>query len=280
MCPSPRPGCTGFLQHHQPGHRAQVQAPLTLRPSCHLDQETLSPSLHIRESHSERKDGITPPPAQRLGAGDNHSPHLRDTHSHPDLGRGRIPGIPRGGVLGKSSDPVQHRAGPFPPSCRTPSPLAWLHGVSVACSLVPESHPVRATRSHNRGSLLRTRRAPLWPTGRTGSAPQTFSGIILCNFLVSPQRQARGEQGRGSVGWSVGTQDAPAHPSPHSMGPPPGSVQSPSVERAAGTRGHITSPNAAEPGRCLEVKGTQGQAGAEAAVCVRSILGLASQGLR
>lgn len=130
------------------------------------------------------------------------------------------------------------------------------------------------------GSLLRARRAPLWPTGRTGSTPQTFSGIILCNFLVSPQRQARGEQGRGSVGWSVGTQDAPAHPSPHSMGPPPGSVQSPSVGRAAGTTGHITSPNAAEPGRCLEVKGTQGQAGAEAAVCVRSHLGLASQGPR
>lgn len=42
MCPSPRPGCTGFLQHHQPGHRAQVQAPLTLRLSCNLDQETLS----------------------------------------------------------------------------------------------------------------------------------------------------------------------------------------------------------------------------------------------
>lgn len=41
-----------------------------------------------------------------------------------------------------------------------------------------------------------------------------------------------------------------------------------------------TSPNAAEPGRFLEDKGTQGQAGAAAAVCVRSILGLVSQRLR
>lgn len=109
-------------------------------------------------------------------------------------------------------------------------------------------------------------------------APLTFSGIILCNFLVSLQRQARGEEERGSVGWSVGTQDAPAHPPPIPWGHPRAGSR---VLQWGGLRTlRDTSPNAAEPGRFLEDKGTQGQAGAAAAVCVRSILGLVSQRLR
>lgn len=77
------------------------------------------------------------------------------------------------------------------------------------------------------------------------------------------------------MGWSVGTQDAPAHGPPIPRGDPQAVSRVLEWGGLRTLRG--TSPNATEPGRCLEDKGTQGQAGAEAAVCVRSILGLVSQ---
>lgn len=158
----------------------------------------------------------------------------------------------------------------FPPVVGPQAP--WLGFMEF---LLPAVWSLKATQSGLRDHRTeRSRRVSLWPTGRTGSARQTFSGIILCNFLGWPQSQPRGEQGRGSGGgqWARRTR---LRTGPPFHGATPRQCR---VLRWGGLRAlRDTSPNAADPGRCLENKGTQGRAGAKAAVCVRSILGLVSR---
>ena len=86
---------------------------------------------------------------QPLGAGDNHSPHLSHTHRTPDLDRGRTQGIPKGGALGRNSNPTQHRPESlFPTGCQgsrlqAPKFPTWSCRDPVACSLVTNSCALR-----------------------------------------------------------------------------------------------------------------------------------------
>lgn len=142
-------------------------------------------------------------------------------------------------------------------SCRTPDSQAWSFRDPVACSLVINSCAFRGPREPPRHGHLTTQQ---WFTGQDQKGPfcsqqeepvrpaawQIFSGATLCYFPVSLQNQPREEEVWGGQ-W--------AHRArlrfPHSMGPPPGSAQSPSVERVRARQD--TSPNAAKT-RMLPVR--------------------------